>query len=80
MKTLIESQEEVENPKSSISIQENKVGLPDGPVDKNPPANAGDIESTLQCRGHWFDPWSRKIPHASGQLRPCSTTTEGHAF
>ena len=34
----------------------------------------------MQCRGHWFDPWSKKIPHASGQLekacrqqwRPCA--------
>ena len=25
-------------------------------------------ESTCQCRGHRFDPWSGKIPHAMGQL------------
>ena len=26
-------------------------------------------ESTFQCRGHGFDPWSgTKIPHALGQL------------
>ena len=43
MQILTESQEEEENPNSSISIQENNVGLPDGPVDKNPPANAGDM-------------------------------------
>ena len=30
----------------------------------------------LPMRGHWFDPWSRKIPHAMGQLNPCCTTTE----
>ena len=29
-------------------------------------------ESTLQCRGYWFNPWSRKIPHAMGQLSPKS--------
>ena len=23
-----------------------------------------------------FDPWSEKIPHAKGQLNPCTTTTE----
>ena len=23
-----------------------------------------------------FDPWSGKIPHAKGQLNPCTTTTE----
>ena len=43
MQILTESQEEEENPNSSISTQENNVGLPDGPVDKNPPANAGDM-------------------------------------
>ena len=25
-------------------------------------------ESTYQCRAHGFNPWFRKIPHASGQL------------
>ena len=30
----------------------------------------------FQCRGHGFDPWPRKIPHASEQPRPCATTTE----
>ena len=33
-------------------------------------------ESACQCRGHGFDPWSEKIPHASGQLSPCATTAE----
>ena len=33
-------------------------------------------ESACQCRGHGFDPWSRKIPHAMEQLSPCATTTE----
>ena len=33
-------------------------------------------ESTCQCRGHWFNPWSRKIPHAMGQLSLCATTPE----
>ena len=33
-------------------------------------------ESACQCRGHRFDPWSRKIPYASGQLSPWATTTE----
>ena len=27
-------------------------------------------ESTLQCRGHRFDPWSRKIPHSPEVARP----------
>ena len=30
-----------------------------------------------QCRGYRFNPWSRKIPHATkGQLIPSTTTTE----
>ena len=29
-----------------------------------------------QCKGHRFDPWSRKIPHAMEQLSPSATTTE----
>ena len=33
-------------------------------------------ESACQCRGHGFEPWSRKIPHAAEQLSPCATTTE----
>ena len=31
-------------------------------------------EST--CKGHRFDPWSERIPHAAEQLGLCSTTTE----
>ena len=31
-------------------------------------------ESACQCRGHGFDPWSRRIPHAEGQLGLHSTT------
>ena len=27
-------------------------------------------ESACQCRGHRFNPWSRKISHAAGQLKP----------
>ena len=33
-------------------------------------------ESDCQCRRHGFDPWSRKIPHASEQLSSCLTTSE----
>ena len=38
-------------------------GSPGGSAVKNLPANAGD-------------PWCRRIPHATGQLSPCTTTTE----
>ena len=41
--------------------------FPVGPVVKNLPA---------KCRGHGFDPWSRKIPHALGQLSPSAPVTE----
>ena len=33
-------------------------------------------EAACQCRGHGFDPWSGKIPHATRQLSLCATTTE----
>ena len=33
-------------------------------------------ESAWECRGHGFEPWSGKIPHATEQLSPCATTTE----
>ena len=33
-------------------------------------------ESACQCRGHGFEPWSGKIPHAMEQLNPYATTTE----
>ena len=33
-------------------------------------------ESACQCRGHGFEPWSEKIPHAVEQLGPWATTTE----
>ena len=33
-------------------------------------------ESACQCRGHRFEPWSGKIPHAAEQLGPWATNTE----
>ena len=33
-----------------------------------------------QCRGSGFDPWSRKIPHATGQWSPCVATTEDYTL
>jgi len=33
-------------------------------------------ESACQFRACGFDAWSGKIPHATGQLSPCSTTAE----
>ena len=43
-------------------------GFPGGPVIKNPPANAGDMGSSLGR--------SSKIPHAARPLSPGATTTE----
>ena len=34
------------------------------------------LESACRCRGHGFEPWSGKIPHATEQLSPRATTTE----
>ena len=36
------------------------------------------LRIACQCRGHQFDPWSRKIPHALGQLSPCAITPQVH--
>ena len=33
-------------------------------------------ESAYQCRGHGFEPWFGKTPHAAEQLSLCVTTTE----
>ena len=33
-------------------------------------------ESAYWCRGHGFEPWSEKIPHATEQLGPWATITE----
>ena len=44
------------------------MDFPDGPVVENPPSNAGDT-GLIPGRG-------TKIPHAAGQLSPCSTTKE----
>ena len=33
-------------------------------------------KSPCQNRGHEFNPWSRKIPHAAGQLSLCATTSK----
>ena len=35
-----------------------------------------DWESACQFRGHGFEPWSGKIPHAAEQLGPWAITTE----
>ena len=42
--------------------------FPGGPVVKNPPINAGD-EGSIPGQG-------TKMSHASGQLSPCTATTE----
>ena len=46
----------------------NRWDFPGGLAVKNLPSNAGDAGS--------IPGWGTKIPHASGQLSPCTTTTE----
>ena len=41
-----------------------------------PGGRSSGKESICQYREHKFDPWSRKISHATGQLSLCATTTE----
>ena len=45
------------------------LDFPGDPVVKNLPS---------QCKIHGFDPWSGKIPHATGQLSLKAATTEAH--
>ena len=49
-------------------------------IDKYMPENGlpqyRGYRPACQCRGHEFDPWSGKIPHARAQLGPFTTTTE----
>ena len=51
----------------SSSLKQCVSRLPQWSTGKNSPAKA---------KGHRFDPWSRKIPHAMKKLGPCATTTE----
>ena len=46
-----------------FTLNDTLSDFPGGPVVKNLPANAGNN----------FHPWSRKIPHATGQLSPATT-------
>ena len=39
-----------------------------------PPWLLSGKEFTRQCRSHGFNPWSREIPHAMGQLNSFATT------
>ena len=48
-------------------LKKAETGLPWWPVGKNPPASAGDNR---------FNPWSKKIPHATEQISPGTTATE----
>ena len=47
--------------KSYLYFKTITLGFPGGAVVENLPA---------QCRGHGFEPWSGKIPHAAEQLSP----------
>ena len=49
-------------------LKRNEREFPGGPVVKNPPSNAGDVGS--------IPGGGTKIPHATGQLSLCATTTE----
>ena len=54
--------------KKKKTKEANMRDFPGGPVDKNPPSNAGDTGS-IPGRG-------TKIPHATGQLGPLAATRE----
>ena len=54
--------------KTKQTNEKNLGDFPGGPVVKNPPSDAGDTGSIPGL--------GTKIPHAVGQLSPCTTTTE----
>ena len=58
-----------------LPTQGTNLGLLKRQADSLPSEPSGK-EFTCRCRGHGFDPWFWKIPHAVGQLSPCLTTTE----
>ena len=45
-------------------------------IGKRLPWGRSGWESAFRCRGHGFEPWSGKIPHAAKQLSSCATTAE----
>ena len=51
--------------------------FPGSSVDKNPPANAGDMDSTAGP-GRFYMPCSN-YAHGPQLLSPCATSTEAHA-
>ena len=53
---------------NDLIIKEERLRLPGCPVVRSP--------LPVKGMGHVFSPWFGKIPHASGQLGPCTTTTE----
>ena len=50
-----------------LGVERGREGLPCWLIDE---------ESACQCRRHWFNLWSRKIPHDVEQLSPRATTLE----
>ena len=56
----------------SYKDEDDKLLLNNLSTFKNIPDFPGDpvVESTCQCKGAGFNPWSGEIPHAMGQLRP----------
>ena len=54
------------------------LSFPGGAVIKNSPCKKKK-EFTLQCKGCWFHPWSRKILCVAEQLNQYITTTEPYA-
>ena len=48
-------------------------------VIKGLPWWSSGLKSSCQYREPRFNPWSGKIPHATGQLSSCASTTEARA-
>ena len=55
--------------KGIISISPDSCFFPY--IEKCFPGGSVGKESACQCRRHRFDPWSKKMPPAAGQLSAC---------
>ena len=66
-------QKEVKTPTQDLQVK-----MPLYKLKKKERKGALPLVQWLRYKGHWFDPWSAKIPRAKGQLNPSATTTEAH--
>ena len=78
-KTELQIATEISKKVTAFSLDEERFGTETTYTLKNNvgfPGGAVVEKSACQCRGHGFEPWSGKIPHAAEQLGPWATAAE----